>query len=210
MSFYKKIREKQFIVPEIVPTVRKTTFYITCGLPGTGKTTFCDKIKSYYSENEAIILSRDKIRGHILWNIRKMKEEEKKLIVNDLDNKVTEELIRILKNFQENFEYKAIIIDGCHTFWKTLLTLILSIADFKNNCIICLCIIGDENSQCCHNITHKNEGDYSDYKEDFTHDSVPECVIKKKKVELENLLEKYLEFISYYVDYIYKLPAYSK
>lgn len=213
MEFYNRLKEYCAETPVFLPTQRKISFFITCGLPGTGKTTFCEKIKNYYPENEAIILSRDYIRGNILWQIRKKSKEEQKTVIENLDFKVTEELVQIITSIREEYEefqYKAIIIDGCHTNWKTLTSIILAIGDIKNKCNIYLCIIGDNLSQCCHNVTYKEEGDYSDYKEDFTHDSVPECVIKKKRNEMELLLTKYLEFISYYVDAICMYPAYSK
>lgn len=210
MDFFNHIKKSQFTSMGIAPTNRKLSFFIMCGLPGTGKTTLSEKIKNYFAEDEAIILSRDKIRGNILWDIRKASKEEQQAVLNNLDSKVTEKIIEILKKLRKEFEYKAIIIDGCHTNCKTLTTLISAVDDYKNNCNIFLCIVGDHTSQCCHKITNKSEGDYSDYKEDLSHDSVPDCVISKKRTELELLLSKYLEAISYYIDAICTFPAYSK
>ena len=96
MSFYDVvgISEKEWNKSIRFPTSgRKVSFYVLCGLPGTGKSTLAEKIKNSYCEGDAIILSRDVIRTNVLWDIRKEPKEIQQKTIHKLDKIVTEKMI---------------------------------------------------------------------------------------------------------------------
>lgn len=200
MNFKKIIEsQKQLFFPT---SGRKVSFFVLCGLPGVGKTTLANEIKSCYFENDAIILSRDEIRVDILWEMRKDEPEKQKETTLYLDDQVSEKMISKIHECVDQDKYYGIIIDGCYTNWKDLLWLLLEINNFKNDPIINLLIIGNENSKCHYLISDKKEGDYSDYNEDGTHKTIPFCVLQRKRKELKDLLEKRIDSLYNHIDFI--------
>lgn len=188
---------------------RKINFYVLCGLPGTGKSTFAEKIKNSYSEGDAIILSRDVIRTNLLWDIRKEPKEIQQKTIHKLDKIVTEKMIDKINCTVRKQKYWGIIIDGCHTDWKTLSYILFCLESFENSNIN-LYIIGNDESICAYRVTNKKEGDYSDYKSDFSHDAIPSCVVERKRKELKKLLHDYLIHIYNYTDFIVFIPSFRK
>lgn len=212
MSFYNTIgiTDKDWYKSVCFPTAgRKVTFYVLCGLPGTGKSTFAEKIKNSYCKGEAIILSRDVIRTNLLWEIRKEPKEIQQKTIHKLDKLVTEKMIDKINYTVRKQKYWGIIIDGCHTEWKTLSFILFCLESFENS-IINLYIIGNEESKCAYHVTNKKEGDYSDYKSDFSHDAIPLCVVERKRKEMKKLLNNYLVHVYSYTDFIIFIPSYNK
>ena len=209
MSFYNLIgiEDKDWQKSVTFPTTgRKVVFSLLCGLPGTGKSTLAEKIKNSYTPDEALIINRDKIRVSILWEIRKEEKKDQEKILKNLDNVVTERIIDIINTTVSKQKYWGIIIDGCHTDWKIMSTMLFCLERFENT-IINIYIVGTYESGCKYTLSNKKEGDYSDYKTDASHQSIPLCVFERKRKEMRKLLNVYLAHIYNYADFITFIPS---
>ena len=119
-------------------------------------------------------------------------------------------MIKTIKNVWNQDQYSGIIIDGCHTEWKTLKELLDSVRQYCAQATISLLLIGNCHAKCGHLLNNHQEGDYSDYNlNEYTHKSVPSVVFQKKKAQYQELLENHSDDIYSITDYIFVIPAYS-
>ena len=200
------------------PNNGRTTIWVTCGIPGVGKTTISEAIRSAYPPFQCAVVARDEIRTDLLWDIRKMDPEIQEKSIAWMDRmtswEVQERLQRMLQD--EKKTWSAIVVDGCHTEYNTLESLLMFLEQFGNKVIIHLLIIGDDESLCFHAINARKEGDYSDYGPQGHHQSIPDCVVKRKREEMKDLLENHFGCLVQKVDDIYWLrecagrPQYSE
>lgn len=201
-------------IPEITPaSTRYVSFWIMCGLPGTGKTTTCKKLVESYGDESVFMITRDTVRTDLLWEMRKKPELCDKIC--DLDNLVTEKVLQILEDHFANSEApaKGIIIDGCHTEINTLRKILNFIAELtkQNNfgVIVNLVLIGSPHSICHHALNNHKEGDYSDYKGSF-HNSLPKSVFERKRKEFEQTYTAISFDNNIECDFVWKIPAYKE
>ena len=158
------------------PNNGRTTVWVTCGIPGVGKTTISEAIRSAYPPFHCAVVSRDEIRTDILM----LDEENQK-------------------------HWSAIVIDGCHTDYKTLEGLLIFLGQFGSRVLIHLMLIGDADSVCYHSINDRKEGDYSDYGPHGHHQALPDCVVKRKRAEMKDLLDNHFKCLLDRVDDLYWL-----
>ena len=171
--------------------------YVLIGLPGTGKTTLANmlyKEANRISQGGAVLVNRDALRCDALWETRKMPEDAKSWALAHMDIVVdAKEESECQAALWKEANKRILILDGCHTNLKSLLKLIGWIRlQASMNAIgrikIYPIFVGDENSECMHTLTDKQEGDYSDFTDTKgTHSSLPRQVFEKKREELHQL-----------------------
>ena len=196
----------------------RITIWITCGIPGTGKTTLSELLRSAYPPYSCAVVSRDEVRTDLLWDSRKLDQETREKQNKWMDRmtswEVQERLAKMLNDPKKH--WNAIVVDGCHTDANTLRNLLDFFDQYENRVLVHLIIVGDEESACYHAVNARSEGDYSDYGPHGHHQSLPLCVINRKRTEMRDLLSKHLEEIIPRVDDIYWIrecagrPAFSK
>lgn len=202
----KEINSDDVFQTIIYPTSgRKTSFFVTCGIPGTGKSTYCRLLRNKFVEGDCKIINRDEIRGNLLWELRKEESEIQKEKIKKLDKLVSKKVIEEIINCLNEKKYFGIIIDGCHTEWKTLARLLKFLNTIENS-IINLLIVGYYNSPCNYKTSNKKEGDYSDYDENFNHNTIPLEVLTRKRDEMKFLFLHFFEFMIPNIDYVFVLP----
>lgn len=184
---------------------RRTSFYVLCGIPGTGKSTYAKILQNKYVEGDCIIISRDEIRGNLLWDLRKEEKEKQKEKIKKLDYLVSQKVLDTIEERLSQRKYFGVIIDGCHTNYKILFKLLQFLNTF-DDAIVNLLIVGYCDSPCNYTITNKKEGDYSDYDENFQHNAIPQNVLQRKRDEMRFLFTNLFEFMLMYIDYIHVLP----
>lgn len=188
----------------------RTTIWILCGIPGTGKTTVAELLRNAYPPFRAVTISRDEIRTDLIYDFSKLDRETRENKMNMLDEFTSWEVIRrirkLINGTPREERFSAIIIDGCHTNYMTLLELLLYLEQFGNQVIVNLMILGDEESVCCHAINDRKEGDYSDYGPHGHHQALPNVVIERKRKEMHELLRQRSKDIFKRVDEIYCIP----
>lgn len=189
------------------PNNGRTTFWITCGIPGTGKTTLSEAIRQAYPPFQCTVVSRDETRTDLLWDLRKLPKEEQERQNKWMDRmtswEVQERIHRIMDD--EKKTWSAVVVDGCHTEFNTLENLLDFINQYGNSVLVHLIIVGDPDSACYHAVTPKQEGDYSDYGPQGKHQSLPLVVLERKREEMKELLDKHLKCLLNRVDDIYWL-----
>lgn len=192
------------------PNNYRTTFWIMCGIPGTGKSTVAEVLKNAYPPFRSIVISRDEIRTDLIYDFSKLDEETRKRHMSMLDDftswAVIKRIRRLINSTKKEDRYAAIIIDGCHTNYTTLLELLLALNQMGNQVIVNLVVVGDEESICCHAINDRKEGDYSDYGPHGHHQALPNVVIERKRREMHELLRHRSKDIFKRVDEIYCIP----
>ena len=196
----------------------RVSVWITCGIPGTGKTTLSETIRNAYPPYSCAVVSRDEIRTDLLWDSRKLDRKTQKLQNKWMDRmtswEVQERLARMLDDPKKH--WNGIVVDGCHTDANTLENLLEFLNQYENRIIVHLIIVGDEDSPCFHAINDRKEGDYSDYGPHGHHQSLPHCVVQRKREEMKDLLENHLNCIVPHVDDVFWIrecagrPAFSK
>lgn len=182
---------------------------IFVGLPGTGKTTFAkycfDCLKSKNREKELYIITRDKIRCHLLNNPPNDPNWKKNL--DEFVDRV-ELFYLTAAMFVHYFNYKTIILDGCHTNYEKLKTLLEKLNEMNYGekgyraYKIQIMLFGNQNTTCGYKISDKDEGDYTDYDlQTYEHSTIPQKVIERKRAELKELYE-HMDTIKSLVDQV--------
>lgn len=195
--------EKGFTLKFFPTSRRKISIFIFCGIPGTGKTTYSKILQNKFVEGDCKIISRDQLRGNILWELRKEEEQSKK--IKKLDKLVSKKVFEEISLAIEENKFSGIIIDGCHTDWKILAKL-LQFVNKIENAIIHVLIVGNYISETNWEISNKKEGDYSDYDDQFNHAKIPLEVLSRKRNEMRILFSYYFQFMIPLIDYVSVLP----
>lgn len=182
----------------------QTVVWITCGLPGVGKSAFAKRIFEAYPPLACRMITRDVVRTDILWEDRKKANKE----TYNLDRRVSEAVLERLKDNLEDHP-AAIIVDGCHVEYHCLLQLVQFLHAYGNDVMTNLIIMGDERSWSNHELSSKDEGDYSDFGPNGRHTSLPLAVFEKKQKQFFELLRtSKFQDIKHYLDYCFVVPAY--
>lgn len=201
----------------LFPTsLRRQNIFITVGLPGVGKSTFCELMRCSCPPYACRVISRDETRVELLWDMRKLEPKEQEERKLKLDSLVSSAMIdKVLAVVHKGYDsVKTLIIDGCHTKMTELISLIGSIkqaADITFKDIsITLVLVGNAESQCRHNLSNKKAGDYSDYEIAGHHTAVPKEIFEHKRKQLRELLQpEPFKVVADMVDYVMTYPAYD-
>ena len=194
---------------------KRKNFFITLGLPGVGKTTFCELLSASFPPGTCKIINRDEIRAGIVWELRKLSPEAQKAEKDEIDDRVTE---RVINHFSEILanepSISSIIIDGCHTYFPCLYSILEAIHGscgmLKQSFAIHLCMIGSPLSKCAHKLSSKSKDDYSDYTRGGYHTAIPKEVFKLKRIQYFNLIcQETFQKVTELCDYVYVLPDYD-
>lgn len=204
------------------------TVQILIGLPGVGKSSYARKMKTI--NDRVKIINRDEIRCDIIavmaakekglldrtnpgttlahFSYEKEFEEfvkEHKNIEN-LDDAVdayerillrtTIKRNRATTNPKKNF----VILDGCHTKWSALKTLIDFIRSYEE-VYLEVYMIGDDRSKCEIEVNDKKQNDYSDFCRSGDHSTIPREVLERKRMEYKELLTNHLRELKKLIDY---------
>lgn len=186
----------------------QTVVWITCGLPGVGKSAFAKRIFEAYPPLTCRLISRDVVRTDLIWEDRKGDSSTSSKAKQNLDQRVSD---AVLANIQRALEEQpaALIIDGCHVEYYCLLHLVQFLHTYGDKVLTNLIIMGDERSWSNHTLSDKEEGDYSDFGPQGKHTALPLKVFEKKQKQFFELLRtsKFQE-IKHYLDYCFVVPAY--
>lgn len=193
------------------PNNSSTTIWITCGIPGTGKSTITRLLQRAYLPLYIKVISRDKIRSELIQEFNQITDEEVrkqqlKMMDDYISTLVIKQIHRLICNTKKENRCAAIIVDGCHTNYMTLLELLLTLNQLQDQVLINLLVVGDEESVCCTSINHKKEGDYSDYGVNGLHNAVPKVIIDKKRKEMHELIRHRSKDIFKLIDGLYCVP----
>lgn len=182
----------------------QTAVWITCGLPGVGKSAFARRIFEAYPPMACRMITRDVIRTDLLWEDRKSG-----LVTKDsLDKRVSDMVLERLKVNLKSHP-AAIIVDGCHVEYHCLLELVQFLHTYGDTVMTNLIVMGDERSWSNHKLSDKDEGDYSDFGPQGRHTSLPLKVFEKKQKQFFELLRtSKFQDIKHYLDYCFVVPAY--
>lgn len=183
----------------------QTVVWITCGLPGVGKSAFAKRIFEAYPPLTCKMITRDVVRTDLLWEDRKKVPGATTTL---LDQRVSDAVIESIKRNLES-EPAAIIVDGCHVEYHCLLQLVQFLHTFGDKVMTNLIIMGDERSWSNHELSNKEEGDYSDFGPQGRHTALPLKVFEKKQKQFFELLRtSKFQDIKHYLDYCFVVPAY--
>lgn len=183
----------------------QTVVWITCGLPGVGKSTFAQRLFGAYPPLACRIISRDVVRTDLLWEERK---GDLGGIIENLDKKVSDKVLELLMSNLKDHP-AALIIDGCHVEYQCLLQLVRFLHCYGDAVMINLIIMGDERSRSNHNLSNKEIDDYSDFGTQGKHTALPLKVFEKKQQQCFELLRtSKFQDIMHYIDYCFTIPAY--
>lgn len=193
------------------PNNTSTTIWITCGIPGTGKSTIAKLLHKAYSPLYSKIISRDVIRSELIQEVNQITDEEVrkqqlKIMDDFVSSLVIKQIHRLVCNTKKEDRCAAIIIDGCHTDYMTLLELLLTLNQLQDQVLINLLVVGDEDSICCTSVNHKKEGDYSDYGPNGLHKAVPKIIIDRKRKEFHELIRHRSKDIFKLIDGLFCVP----
>lgn len=206
MFDFDDINSENEISLKFFPTSRrKISIFIFCGIPGTGKSTYSKILQNKFVEGDCKIISRDELRGNILWELRKEEQEKQNEKIKKLDKLVSKKVYEGISSAIEENKFSGIIIDGCHTNWKTLAKLLQFVNKIENT-IIHVLIVGNYVSETNWKISNKKEGDYSDYDDQFNHEKIPLEVLSRKRTEMRVLFSHYFQFMIPLIDYVSVLP----
>lgn len=188
----------------------KTIFWVLCGLPGTGKSTFASYIEDSYPHDHCKIIERDTARMDLLWDSRKDTVDWKEKHQAPLDDLTTELSIERMRNAYYEYKYHGIVIDGCHTEWRTLKKILDVLSGFSQ-ATVNLVIVGSSSSKCMHNLSDRKTDDYGDYIFGTSlHTSLPKEVFEKKQLQMKELCtEDHFKQLGELCDNIYLIPAYQ-
>ena len=201
----------------IFPTSeRRLNVFVTIGLPGVGKSTFCELMRASCPLYTSRVISRDETRVEILWDMRKMSPEEQEERKKKLDQLVSQCMMSKVTSIISNTAngIKTLIIDGCHTKMTELVSLLGTIRQAADLCfrdvLINLVLVGTIDSQCRHVLSDKKAGDYSDYEMTGHHSAVPKEIFEHKKKQLQELLApECFKVVTEMTDFVFTWPAYD-
>lgn len=194
---------------------KRKNIYITLGLPGVGKSTFCELMRASCPPGTAKVIIRDAVRVGLIWETRKLTTDQQKEINEDIDFLVTQAVCsRVADVLKNEPSISVIIIDGCYTLYDDLK---YTLEHIEGDCAMLgieyalhLCMIGSPLSMCVHNVSDKKKNDYTDYRTGGYHTSVPKEVLDMKRTQYFNLLcRETFQHITELCDYVYVLPAYD-
>lgn len=218
MSFIlEELKRHPFYSNRIFPTSEKRlNVFLTIGLPGVGKSTFCELMRASCPLYTCRVISRDETRVELLWDMRKMSSEEQEERKRMLDQLVTHSMMNKVTALISNASngIKTLIIDGCHTKMTELVGLLGTIrqaADLAfRDVLINIVLVGNLDSECRHQLSDKKAGDYSDYEFTGRHTAVPKEIFEHKRKQLSELLTpECFKVISEMVDFVFTWPAYD-
>lgn len=201
----------------IFPTSEKRlNVFLTIGLPGVGKSTFCELMRASCPMYTSRVISRDETRVELLWDMRKMSPEEQEERKHMLDQLVSHSMLDKVTSIISNPSngVKTLIIDGCHTKMTELVSLLSTIhqaADLAfRDILVNIVLIGSTDSVCRHNLSDKKAGDYSDYEFTGHHTAVPKEIFEHKKKQLKELLSpECFKVVAGMADFVFTWPAYD-
>jgi adenylate kinase family enzyme len=194
---------------------KRKNFFITLGLPGVGKTTFCELLRASCPPGTVKVINRDEIRASLIWEFRKLPPEAQAEEKAEIDDRVTERVInRFSEILHDEPSISVIILDGCHTYYPCLYSLLEAIHGscgmLNLSFAIHLCMLGSPLSQSAHKLSDKKRDDYSDYRAGGYHTSVPKEVFKMKRIQYFNLIcQETFQKVTELCDYVYVLPPYD-
>lgn len=194
---------------------KRKNIYITLGLPGVGKTTFCELLRASCPPGTCRVITRDAVRVELIWETRKLTTGEQKTISEDMDFLVTQAVVnRISETLKSEPSISVIIIDGCYTLYDDLKYTLEAVDGacgmLKLEYATHLCMIGSPLSHCVHRISDKKKDDYSDYRDGGYHTAVPKEVIDLKRTQYFNLLcRETFQHITELCDFVYVFPGYD-
>lgn len=218
MSFIlEELKRHPSYLNRIFPTSEKRfNVFLTIGLPGVGKSTFCELMRASCPLYSCRVISRDETRVELLWDMRKMEpneqEERKKLLDQLVSQNMLTKVTTTISNTSNGI--KTLIIDGCHTKMTELVDLlgtIRQVADLAfRDVLINIVLVGNTESECRHALSDKKAGDYSDYELTGHHNAVPKEIFEHKRKQLKELLSpECFKLISEMADFVYTWPAYD-
>lgn len=187
--------------------------YVTMGLPGVGKSSFCEQLSHSFVQGECRMIKRDQKRMDILWDIRKEEPEKQEEMMKNIDDLTTNAVLDEFELAYDNPAYTGFIIDGCHTRADATLYLLSNIRRIVKDdpSLITVCVVGSPYSGSYYELTDQSEGDYSGFERDGTHRTIPRCIFEKKKRELIRFLtdEENFETMSFLIDSYMIIPSFD-
>lgn len=196
----------------IFPTGARWRYvFVTMGLPGTGKTSFCEVLANAVPACMCKLIQRDALRMDLLWDIRKLDPKKQQRALSDLDDLTTSRVIEEFDSAYDNEHLQTFIIDGCHTDQNTMFTLLRHIRDYTKDdpVFLSVCIIGSPSSKTAHQVTGQSEGDYSSFSPHGEHNSIPLSVLNKKRQQMKDFLNNNAAFevMTFLCDQYYLVPS---
>lgn len=187
--------------------------FITMGLPGVGKTTYSELLAHAVPPCMVKVIKRDKIRMDLLWKIRKDEPAKQKAFISKLDDLTTAAVLDEFENAYNNEHLTTFIFDGCHTEKRTMLILLNGIRNIiqDDTVIVSICIIGSPSSTSSYQLTDQSEGDYSAFDRTGSHRTIPKCIFRKKKRQMQDFLldQEAFASMSFLADYYYLIPSFD-
>lgn len=216
MNFLFTISENPLFISGFYPVSNKRkNIFVTVGLPGTGKSTFCERIYNNCIRGTAKIFCRDKYRIKIVNKKRDLPLEKQLDLFKNIDSAVTAaEIDDFAASIVGDSHLSTFLFDGCHTLYADLQILLESIHQvcdrLNESYALHLCVLGSPLSKTNHTLTNKKKNDFSDFDTEGNHHAVPVCVMNMKRKEFFALTHpESFNRILEYCDYVYSIPAFN-
>lgn len=188
---------------------------MTVGLPGVGKSTFCERLFNNCPRGTAKIFSRDTYRIQIVNKKRDLPLEKQLELFKNIDGAVTAaEIDDFAASIVGDNQLSTFLFDGCHTLFGDIMILLESIHQvcerLNEDFALHLCVLGSPLSKSNHTLTDKKKNDFSDFEKDGSHHAVPVCVMNMKRKQFFELThpENFNKIIQH-CDYVYSIPAFD-